>query len=115
MAESHLTKEIGPEELTKVKFSLNRKYDVDNENCPAEELDQALEKFYVEVCNFVMQIINNVVPVNSINTGTITPGKIPCLGEAKMAATTINVVNSFSIIFPSYLLFFKKTVSKTRL
>ena len=38
-----------------------------------------------------------------------------CLGEAKMAATTINVVNSFSTIVPSYLLFFKKTVSKTRL
>ena len=55
-------------------------------------------------------------PVNSINTGMITPGKIPlCLGEAKMAATTINVVNSFSTIFPSYLLFFKKTASKTRL
>ena len=58
--------------------------------------------------------------MNSINTGTITPGKmIPmfgmCLGEAKMAATTINVGNSFSTIFPSYLLFFKKTVSKTRL
>ena len=39
----------------------------------------------------------------------------PCFCEAKMAATTINVVNSFSTIFPSYLLFFKKTVSKTRL
>ena len=24
----------------------------------AEELDQALQKFYVEVCNFVMPIIN---------------------------------------------------------
>ena len=35
--------------------------------------------------------------------------------KAKMAATTINVVNSFTIIFPSYLFFFKKTVSKTRL
>ena len=50
--------------------------------------------------------------VNSISTGMIPPG---CLGEAKIAATTINVVNNCSTIFPSYLLFFKKTVSKTRL
>ena len=34
-----------------------------------------------------------------------------CLDEAKMAARTINVVNSFSTVFPNYLLFFKKTVS----
>ena len=55
-------------------------------------------------------------PVNSINTGTITPGKTLCLGETNMAVTTTKVVNSFSTIFPSYLLFFKKTVSrKTRL
>ena len=39
-------------------FSLNREYGVDNENCPPEELDKALQKFYVEVCNFVMPIIN---------------------------------------------------------
>ena len=50
--------------------------------------------------------------MNSINTGTITPGKSPILREAKMAATTINVVNSFCTIFPSYLLFFKTTVPK---
>ena len=56
-------------------------------------------------------------PVNSINTGTITPGKTLCLGEANMAVTTTKVVNICrSTIFPSYLLFFKKTVSrKTRL
>ena len=28
------------------------------ENCLPEELDKALQKFYVEVCNFVMPIIN---------------------------------------------------------
>ena len=54
-------------------------------------------------------------PVNSINAGTITPVKALCLGEAKMAATTIKVVHSFSTIFSSYLLFFKKTESKARL
>ena len=49
--------------------------------------------------------------MNSINTGTITPEvKSLCLGEAKMARTTINVVNSISTIFTSYLLLFKKTV-----
>ena len=53
--------------------------------------------------------------VNSINTGTITPIKALRLGEAKMAATTTNVVNSLSTIFPRYLLFLKKTVSQTRL
>ena len=37
------------------------------------------------------------------------------LSEAKMAATTINVVISFGIIFSCYLLFFKKTASKIRL
>ena len=36
-----------------------------------------------------------------------------CLSEAKMTATTINVVNSFNTIFQSYLLFFKKAVLKT--
>ena len=51
--------------------------------------------------------------MNSINTGTITPGKNPMFGQVKIAATTINVVNSFSTIFLSYLLFFKKTASKT--
>ena len=30
-----------------------------------------------------------------------------CLGEAKMSATTVNVVKSSSIIFLSYMLFFK--------
>ena len=54
-------------------------------------------------------------PVNSINTGTITPDKTLRLGEAKMAATTTNVVNSLSTIFPRYLLFLKKTVSQARL
>ena len=58
MAKSHLnTKEISPEEHLKQKdkrtkapnFSLNRDHDVDNENFPPEELDQALEKFYFEV------------------------------------------------------------------
>ena len=40
-------------------FSLNREYDIDIENCPPEELEnKALQKFYVEVCNFVMPIIN---------------------------------------------------------
>ena len=34
----------------------------------------------------------NLEPVNSINTGTITPDKTLRLGEAKMAATTTNVV-----------------------
>ena len=33
--------------------------------------------------------------MNSINTGTITPDK---KGEAKMAATTTNVVNSLEIL-----------------
>ena len=32
----------------------------------------------------------------------------PCLGEAKMATTTINILNSFSTIFERYLLFFKR-------
>ena len=53
--------------------------------------------------------------MNSTNTGTITPDKNPRLGEAKMAATTTNVVNSLSTIFQRYLLFLKKTVSQTRL
>ena len=39
-------------------FSLKREYYVDIKNCPREELDKAIEKFYVEVCNFVMPIIN---------------------------------------------------------
>ena len=38
--------------------ALEREYDVDIENCPPQELDKALHKFYVEVCNFVMLIIN---------------------------------------------------------
>ena len=66
MAESHLTKKIVPEKHLKQKdqrtkapnFCINRGYDVDNESCPSKELDQALEKFYVEVCNFFMQITN---------------------------------------------------------
>ena len=33
-------------------------YGVDTENCPPEELHKALQKFYVEVSNFVMPIIN---------------------------------------------------------
>ena len=41
--------------------------------------------------------------------------KVLCLGEAKMVATTIDIINSFSIIFPSYLLFFTKTTSETEL
>ena len=41
--------------------------------------------------------------------------KTLCLSEVKMAATAINVVNCFGIIFPSYFLFFKKSVSKIRL
>ena len=53
--------------------------------------------------------------MNSINTGMITAGKSLCLGEAKMVATSINVLNSFNTIFPSYWLFFRKTVPKTRL
>ena len=32
------------------------------------------------------------MPVNSINTGTITPGENRMVGEAKMAKTTINVL-----------------------
>ena len=31
---------------------------VDIENRPQEELDKAIKKFYVEVCNLVMPIIN---------------------------------------------------------
>ena len=50
------------------------------------------------------------IPLNSINTGTITPDK-----NKKMAATTTNVVNSLSAIFPRYLLFLKKIVLQTRL
>ena len=64
-AESHLnTKEIAPEELKakgltnkSTKF-LKREYDVDIEKCPPEKLDKVLQKFYVEVGNFVMPIIN---------------------------------------------------------
>ena len=45
-------------------------------------------------------------------SGTITPSKILvkslCLGEAKMAATTINVVNSFSTIISQAICFFSK-------
>ena len=39
-------------------FSFKREYDIDIENCPPVELEKALQKFYVEVCNFVMPIIN---------------------------------------------------------
>ena len=57
------TKDIAPEKLkgltTKAtNFSLKREYYVDIENCRRKELDKAIEKFYVEVCNFVMPIIN---------------------------------------------------------
>ena len=66
MAESHLnTKEIGPQELKakeltnkSTKFQFKERNYVDIENCPQEELDKALQKFYVEVCNVVMPIIN---------------------------------------------------------
>ena len=37
------------------------------------------------------------------------------LGEAKMAATTINVENRFSAICSRYFLFYDKAVSETRL
>ena len=55
MAESHLnTKEIAPEKL-KAKGMTNRstkckfkgEYDVNIENCPLEELNKALQTFYV--------------------------------------------------------------------
>ena len=62
-----------------------------------------------------MQDGGEFAAVNSINTGAITPDKTLRLGEAKMAATTTNVVNSLSTIFPRHLLFLKKTVSQTRL
>ena len=52
--------------------------------------------------------------MNSINTGMITLVKSLLLGKAKVMATTINVVNSFSTIFPSYLLF-RRNVPKNRL
>ena len=65
MAESHLKKEIAPEELKakgltgkSTNFSLKREYYVDIENCPQKELDKAIQKFYVELSNFVMPIIN---------------------------------------------------------
>ena len=46
--------------------------------------------------------------MNSINTGTITPSKISvCMGEAKIAATTITVVikkyKTFSVLIYSYI------------
>ena len=66
MAESHLnTKGIGPQELKakeltnkSTKFQFKERNYVNIENCPQEELDKALQKFYVEVCNVVMPIIN---------------------------------------------------------
>ena len=71
MAERYLNKHegIAPEELkakglneiqTKGRnFSLKREHDVNIENCLPQELEKALQKFYVEVCNFVMTMVNN--------------------------------------------------------
>ena len=42
-------------------FSLKREYYVDIKNCPQEELDKAIEKFYVEVCNFVTPIFKQII------------------------------------------------------
>ena len=56
MAESHLnTKKIAPEEL-KSKRTNEQMHQIGN--FPPEDLDKDLQKFYVEVCNFVMPIIN---------------------------------------------------------
>ena len=40
--------------LCKEFTSLKREYYVDIENCPREELDKAIEKFYVEVCILIL-------------------------------------------------------------
>ena len=70
-------------------------------------------KYLIFLCN--RPLLASVGPVNSINTGTITPGKSLCLGETKMTTTTINVVNSFGTIFSSYLLFFKNMTLQRKL
>ena len=58
LLDGDLLKEIAPGEKAP-NFSLKREYDVDNKNCLPQELDKTLQRFYVEVCNFVMPIINN--------------------------------------------------------
>ena len=40
-------------------FGLKREYNVQIENFPPQELDNALHNFNTEVCNFVVLIVNS--------------------------------------------------------
>ena len=40
------------------KIGLKREYDIHIENCPSQELDKALLMFCVEMCKYVMLIMN---------------------------------------------------------
>ena len=65
-----------------------------------------VNKWISNECSECM-IPGDSLPVNTINTGKIPRGNSSSLGEAKMAATNINVVHNFSTIFS-----FSKTVRK---
>ena len=59
MSESKIVESCLTHKVNCPKETQSKRTNTQNiENCPREELDKAIEKFYVEVCNIVTPIMN---------------------------------------------------------